>query len=87
MRRKPVPRWAVMLLLAGFVLMPIAVLVIWAMGTLLGTMGDSIGGAVLLRIALAGGILWTIDLLGLVLAVALNSLADDDPPGEDSAER
>jgi hypothetical protein len=78
MRPKPVPRWAVMLLLAGFVLLPIAVLVIWAMGALLGTMGDDIGGAVLVRIALAGGIFWTIDLLGLVLALALNSLGDDD---------
>ena len=80
MRPKPIPRWAVMLLLAAFVLLPIAVLVVWAIGALLAAMGDVIGGAVLVRIALAGGILWALGLLALVLALALNSLGDDDTP-------
>jgi len=82
MARKPVPRWAVMLLIAGLVLLPIAVLVIWAFGVLLAAMGDAIGGGVLVRIALAGGILWAIDLIGLVLALGLNSLGDDGPSDE-----
>ncbi len=77
MRPKPVPRWAILTLLAGFALLPIAVLVVWTMGVLLGSMGDALGGAVLTRIALAGGLLWAIDLLGLVLALALNSLDDE----------
>jgi hypothetical protein len=40
-------------------------------------MGDAIGGAVLRRIALAGGILWSIDLIGLLLAGGFNSLGDE----------
>jgi len=78
MSRKPAPRWAVMLLSVGAVLLPIAVLVVLGTGELLGAMGDETGGAVLRRIALAGGMLWVIDLLGLLLVLALNSLGNDE---------
>jgi len=78
MSRKPAPRWAVMLLTVGAVLLPIAVLVVLGTGELLGAMGDEMGGAVLRRIALAGGILWVMDLLGLLLVLALNSLGNDE---------
>jgi len=78
MSRRPAPRWAVVLLIAGAVLLPIAVLVVLGTGELLDVMGDEMGGAVLRRIALAGGMLWVIDLLGLLLVLALNSLGNDE---------
>jgi len=79
MSRELVPRWAMMVLTVGAVLLPVAVLVILGTGELLGAMGDALGGTVLRRIALAGGILWVIDLLGLLLALALNSLGGEGP--------
>jgi hypothetical protein len=63
-----------MLLTVGAVLLPIAILVVLGTGELLGAMDDALGEAVLHRIALAGGVLWVIDLLGLLLVLALNSL-------------
>jgi len=80
MSQKPVARWGVMVLTAGFVLLPIAVLLVWGTGELLGAMGDVIGRVVLRRVALAGGLFWAIDLLGLLLVLALNSLGDDESP-------
>ena len=77
MSRKPVPRWALLLLLGAALFLPIAVLVVWGVGELLGAMGDAAGGAALRRIALAGGILWALDLLGLLLSGAVNSLTDE----------
>ena len=43
-------------------------------------MGDTSGGAVLLRIALAGGILWIIDLVCLVWLLAIGTLRGPDEP-------
>jgi hypothetical protein len=80
MSHKPVPRWATILLTAGAVFLPIAILVILATGELLGAMGDALGGTVLRRVALAGGLIWVIDLLGLLLLLALASLGDDGSP-------
>lgn len=78
MSRKPAPQWAVMLLTAGALLMPIAVLVVLGTGELLAAMGDETGGTVFRRVALVGGVLWVIDLLGLLLVLAVNSLGNDD---------
>ena len=43
-------------------------------------MGDSLGGIVLHRIALAGGILWIIDLICLVLVLAIGAIRGPDEP-------
>jgi hypothetical protein len=65
------------LLFAACVL-PVATLVVVAVGRLLGAMADAAGAAALDRIALALGILWTIDLVCLVLAQAINTLGPPD---------
>jgi hypothetical protein len=74
-------RILVALLLAG-ILLPITLCVIWGVATLLVQMGDSAGGIVLYRIALGGGILWVVDLILLVLALAIGSLHGPDEPDE-----
>ncbi|HUT10591.1 MAG TPA: hypothetical protein VMY42_08845 [Thermoguttaceae bacterium] len=78
MSQKLVPRKAVRLLLAGILVLPVAIIVIWGVSSLLVAMGDDIGGAVLRYVGLGCGILWTVDLIFLVLAQGLNSLSDSD---------
>ena len=65
------------------VFLPITICVVLGVSALLGAMGDSFGGAVLCRIGLAGGILWAIDLICLVLVLAIGSLREgpDNPDG------
>jgi hypothetical protein len=74
MPRPTIPHRAVLALLAATVLLPITICVILGVAALLAAMGDSLGGAVLQRVALAGGILWAIDLICLVLVLAINAV-------------
>jgi uncharacterized membrane protein len=69
-----IPDRIVLSLIAVAVLLPVALCVVLGVAALLVQMGDAAGGAVLYRIALAGGILWVIDLIFLVLALAIGSL-------------
>lgn len=69
-------------LVAGAILLPVVVTVIWAVSAVLAGMGDTLGGAVLARVALAFGILWVIDLVGLVIVQGLAMIRDDDQPPE-----
>jgi hypothetical protein len=75
------PRFLVVLLLSG-ILLPITLCVVLGVAALLVQMGDSAGGGVLYRIALAGGILWVINLICLVLVLAIGSLRGPDEPDE-----
>jgi hypothetical protein len=61
-------------LIAPAVILPIAICIVMAVGALLGTMGDAVGGRVLGWIALTGGILWGVDLVGLLLVQVLLTL-------------
>jgi len=74
MNRPMIPDRIVLSLIAVAVLLPVALCVVLGVAALLVQMGDAAGGAVLYRIALAGGILWVIDLIFLVLALAIGSL-------------
>jgi hypothetical protein len=78
MAQKLVPRWAILLLIAGLLIFPIAICVILGVASLLVAMGDSSGGTALKYIAWGCGILWVIDLVCLVLAQGLNTLAGED---------
>jgi len=80
MSQKLVPRRAILLLIAAALVLPVVICVILAVGSVLLAMGDASGVVVLQRIALAGGILWAIDLICLLVALALNALADDQEP-------
>ncbi len=85
MSQKPVPRWLLLLLAAGAVLLPIVIAVLWGVSALLIAMGDSSGGGVVKCVALAAGILWVVDLVCLVLAQTLNSLGGPDEPTDSSS--
>ncbi|HYW80748.1 MAG TPA: hypothetical protein VE890_14300 [Thermoguttaceae bacterium] len=82
MTHKLVPRRAILLLIAAALVLPIVICVILAAGAVLSAMGDTLGLAVLQRIALAVGILWAIDLVSLLVVLALNTLADDTPSND-----
>jgi hypothetical protein len=79
---KTIRRWTLWLTVAAF-LLPVALCVISAVAALLAGMGDTSGGGVLCRIALAGGIVWTIDLICLLLLLAINALGDGESKSED----
>jgi ABC-type transport system involved in multi-copper enzyme maturation permease subunit len=78
MGRKLIPRAVLHLLAAGLVVLPIAICVILAVAALLGEMGEPPQQSPLKWVALGVGILWVVDLICLVLAQALNSLAEND---------
>ena len=78
MNRPMIPTRIVLSLTVAAVLLPITLCVVLGVAALLTQMGDVAGGAVLDRIALAGGILWVIDLILLVLTLAIGSLRGPD---------
>ena len=78
MSRPIIPDRIVLSLIVVAVLLPITLCVVLGVAALLAQMGDAAGGAVLNRIALAGGILWAIDLIFLVLTLAIGSLHGPD---------
>lgn len=71
MNWKPQLQRALLLLLVAALLLPAVTLVLAGLGGLLRAMGDLAGGAVLERLALAGGVLWVLSLLFLLLAQAV----------------
>lgn len=81
MGQRPVPASTVLLLLVGALMLPVAISILFGLGRLLSAMGDTAGGSVLGWIALAAGILWSLDLIGLVLVQAINSLGNNDEQG------
>ena len=78
MGQMPVPRWVSRVLVAGALVLPITICVIWAVSLLLGEMDDPVGERVLKYVALAAGILLTVNLICLVLIQGLNSLDETD---------
>ena len=82
MRRPLVPHGIVLSLVAAALLLPIVICVVLGVAALLAEMGDSVGGVVLRWIALSCGIVWVIDLIGLVLLVAIGTLRGPDGPDE-----
>ncbi len=78
MNRKLIPPRGVMLLLGAAAALPVAVCVVLAVSALLGAMNDTTGSKVLIYVAWSCGVAWVIDLVCLLVAMALNSLADGD---------
>ena len=87
MARKPVSRRVQLVLIAVALLLPMAVCVLLALGTVLGAMGDSNGKVVLGVIAWSCGGLWILDLICLLLAQAVNSLAEPPETPEEPSQR
>jgi hypothetical protein len=73
-------------LLGGVLVLPIAIVLVLGVARLLTAMGDAAGGTVLGWIALAGGILWGITMICLLVALGLHSLAPSDDSPRDSLE-
>ena len=73
-----ISRRILLTLLAAGCVLPVAIVVVAAVGWLLGAMHDETGAAALGRVALALGIVWLVDLVCLVLAQALNVLGPPD---------
>jgi hypothetical protein len=77
MTQKPIPQRVLFLLIGVALTLPIALCMVLALARLLIAMGDASGTPLVLdRIAMAGGILWTLDLIFLILAQGINALAD-----------
>ena len=79
-----IPRRVFAFLFIPALVMPIALAVVVAVARLLGAMGDDTGAWVLDRVALAGGILWAVDLVCLITALGANALLPppEPPTGE-----
>ncbi|MEN6405289.1 MAG: hypothetical protein ABFC77_02345 [Thermoguttaceae bacterium] len=88
MQHPLIPRRTVLWLSVVALFLPVALCVIFGTSTLLTAMGDASGGGVLLRVALGCGILWAIDLIGLVLVLAIRALDDAAglPKDDESAD-
>jgi len=67
-------------LVAGGLILPIAISVILALGALIGAMGDLAGAVALRYVALGCGIVWIIVLISLLLAQAVRSLGEGEEP-------
>jgi hypothetical protein len=78
MDRSPIFRHIIALGIAGAIILPIAICLILAVASLLSAMGDMVGGGVLRWVALACGIVWVLDLILLVLALAVNALRESE---------
>jgi hypothetical protein len=78
MSQKLVSPRIVHLLVAAATVLPIAICVVMGVAALLGEMGEPAGRSPLKWVALGIGILWAVDLVCLLLAQGLNSLADSD---------
>lgn len=65
-------------LLVGALGLPVALVVVYGASRLLAALGDVTGGEVLQRIAQAGGILWVINLVLLVIVQALSASGGED---------
>jgi len=70
-------------LIALAVVLLISGLVTLGLGELLGALGDELGSKVMKYIALGCGLLCVVDLICLVLAQAVNSLAENDQPPDE----
>ena len=81
MGQRLVPASVVLLLLVGALMLPVATSILFGLGKLLTAMGDSSGGTVLGWIALAAGVVWSLDLICLVLVQAINSLGSENRQG------
>jgi hypothetical protein len=82
MQQSPIPSRVVLILVAAALLLPITICVVFGVGSLLTAMDDSTGGGVLGRIALGCGVLWVVDLIGLVLVLAIGTLWNPDGPDQ-----
>jgi hypothetical protein len=73
-----ISRLCIALAAAWAVILPIAICLFLAIASLLSAMGDSSGAYALRWVGLICGILWVLDLILLVIALAVNVLSEKD---------
>ncbi len=73
-------------LLAGALFLPIAIVLIAGLARLLAALDDADGARLLDRAALAAGVLWALTLIGLPIALAIQSLTLEGPREEGDVE-
>ena len=78
MSRKPVSSKVLLALMVAGLVLPITICVVLALASLLAAMGDAVGGAVLRYVALAGGVVWIVVLVGLIFVQAIHALGRSD---------
>ena len=78
MSRKPVSSKVLLALLVAGLVLPITICVVLALAFLLVAMDDPAGGRVLRYVALAGGIVWSVVLVALILVQAVHTLGRSD---------
>lgn len=76
-----VSRRILTMLVAAGVVLPVAIAVVLGVARLLGAMQDTSAATVLERLALALGIVWSVDLVCLILAQGINALGPPDEGG------
>lgn len=74
-------RWILRLVLLGLGL-PIAIVLLAGLAALLGRLGDARGAHLAGGAAVALGLLWLLDLIILLLALAVRSLPGEEEPHE-----
>lgn len=82
MHQPLIPSRIILVLVAASLLLPVTICVVFGVASLLGAMGDSLGGSVLQRIALGCGILWVINLITLVVLLAIGTLRGPGEPDD-----
>ncbi len=75
-----ISRRVLVVLVAGSLALPIVALILLAAGQLLAAMHDTLGAAVLGRVALAVGLTWVVGLVALVIVQALDRLGPPPRP-------
>jgi uncharacterized membrane protein len=78
MSRKSVSSLVLLALTVAGLALPIMICIVLALAALLPVMGDIKGGAVLYYVALAGGVVWILVVVGLVFVQAIRGLGRSD---------
>jgi len=78
MSRKAVSARMLLALIVAGLALPVAICVVLALASLLDAMRDFAGAAVLRYVALAGGVVWVVVLVGLIFVEAIQMLGRSD---------
>lgn len=73
-----ISKQTLLLVIAGVLLLPIAILLVLGTASLLAAMQDAAGAVVLQRVGLALGLVWLLGLIALIVLLGVNALATDN---------
>ena len=78
MSRKPVSSKVLLALIVAGLVLPMTICVVLGLASLLDAMSDFQGGKVLRYVALAGGVVWIVVLVSLIIVQAIHALGRSD---------